>query len=242
MDRNAFEPAIYHTWAEHFGQPDEIIAQPGTTLLPEENYRDHDICLLWTVQKHAFVKYDPEYAPVIQTALSQFPPGETLSAKTLDTLLGPKHLKSRDLTLVRYLDPDDLPEYAPPAPYNIRQLTLADAGALLALKGFLTSEEVDEGYVEVDHQIAFGCFLGPQMVAASSGYERMGFMDIGVLTHSAHRRKGLGKAVVGALCAWSSANGYIAQYRHDVTNTGSAHVAESLNFKVYAEEEAFWMK
>jgi hypothetical protein len=47
---------------------------------------------------------------------------------------------------------------------------------------------------------------------------------------------------VGALCAWASKNGYIAQYRYDVTNTGSAHVAQSLNFKVYAEEETLWMK
>jgi predicted GNAT family acetyltransferase len=106
----------------------------------------------------------------------------------------------------------------------------------------MTSEEVDEGYVEIDHQIAFGCFVGKQMVAAASGYERTGFMDLGVLTHSAFRRKGLGKAVVGALCAWSTENGYIAQYRHDMTNTGSARVAQSLNFKVYAEEETLWMK
>jgi len=40
-------------------------------------------------------------------------------------------------------------------------------------------------------------------------------MNIGELTHSAFQGKGLGKAVFGALCAWSIKNGYIAQYRHD---------------------------
>lgn len=67
-------------------------------------------------------------------------------------------------------------------------------------------------------------------------------MDIGALTHSAFRRKGLGKAVVGALCAWAIENGYIAQYRYNVENTASARVAQSLNFKLYAEEETLWMK
>jgi len=242
MDKTTFEETIYQNWASHFGRAAEITGQPGTTLIQEEKYRGNKGIALWYVGKHTFVQLDPDYLDVIQNTLAQFPADESLTAQALASMLGGERVNARDRSLVLYLYPDDLPEYAPPAPYLIRPLTLADAGALIMLKGFMTSEEVDEGYVEINHPITFGCFVGKQMVAAASGYERTGFMDIGVLTHSAFRRKRLGKAVVGALCAWAIENGYIAQYRHDVTNTGSAHVAQSLNFKVYAEEETLWMK
>jgi GNAT superfamily N-acetyltransferase len=242
MDKPTFEQTIYRNWASHFGQAAEITGQPGTTLIPEEKYRGDQEIALWHIGKHTFAQFDPDLADVIQRAVAQFPVEMSLTADVLVSMLGAERIKERDKCLALYLHPDHLPQYAPSAPYLVRPLTLADAGALILLKGFMTSEEVDEGYVEIDHRIAFGCFVGAQMVAAASGYEFAGFKDIGVLTHSAFRRKGLGKAVVGALCAWAIENGYIAQYRHDVTNTGSAQVAQSLNFKVYAEEETLWMK
>lgn len=242
MDKTAFEQTIFHNWASYFGQSTEITNQPGTTLLHEEKFRGGKWIALWYVGKHTFVQLDPDFMDITQSAVAQFPAEKSLTANALAAILGAEQIKDRDRGLLLYLNPDDLPAYAPPAPYVIRSLTLADAGALIALKGFMTSEEVDEGFVEIDHQVMFGCFSGKQMVAAASGYERTGFMDIGVLTHFAFRRKGLGKVVVLALCAWSIEHGYIAQYHHDVENIGSAHVAKSLNFKLYAEGETLWMK
>ena len=242
MDETTFEHSIYRNWANHFGQAAEITNQPGTTLIQEEKYRGDQSVAFWYIGKHTFAQFDPDLADVLRDAMAQFPVDESLTADALASILGAKRIKDRDRCRMLYLYPGDLPDYVPPAPYLVRQMSLADAGALLALKGFVTPEEIDEGFVEVTHQIAFGCFDGAKLVAASSGYELAGFMDIGVLTHSAFRRKGLGKAVVGALCAWAIENGYIVQYRHDVTNTGSAHVAESLNFKVFGEEETLWLK
>jgi hypothetical protein len=242
MDKLTFEQTIYRNWASHFGQAAEIIGQPGTTLLHEEKFRGGKWIALWYVGKHTFVQLDPDFMDITRNAVAQFPARESLTADALASILGAGQIKDRDKGLVLYLYPDDLPRYAPPAPYVIRPLTLADAGALVALKGFITSAEVDEAFVEINHRIVFGCFSGKQMVAAASGYERMGFMDVGVLTHSAFRRKGLGKAVVCALCAWAIKNGYIAQYHHDVENIASARIAKSLNFKLYAEGETLWMK
>jgi GNAT superfamily N-acetyltransferase len=242
MDKTTFEQSIYRNWATHFGQAAEITSRPGTTLIREEKYRGDKDVALWFIGKHTFAQFDPDLTDMIQGALAQFPADQSLTADALAAILGPKQIASRDRGRMLYLHPDALPAYAPPAPYIVRPLTLADAGALLALKGFMTAEEVDEGYVEVNHQIAFGCFDGKKLVAAASGYELAGFMDIGVLTHSAFRRRGLGKAVVGALCAWAIQNGYIAQYRHDLTNINSANVAQSLNFSQFGEEETLRMK
>jgi predicted GNAT family acetyltransferase len=122
---------------------------------------------------------------------------------------------------------------------SLRKLSGEDASAMAALHEACSAEEVEEGYVEVTHQIAFGCFQSEQLVAASSGYERTGFLDIGVLTHPGFRKKGLGKSVVGALCAWGIEKHIIPQYRHDALNLNSQHVAESLNFKPYFKTEAF---
>jgi predicted GNAT family acetyltransferase len=111
-----------------------------------------------------------------------------------------------------------------------------------ALNAANTPEDVDEAYVEVTHQVAFGCFHGETLVAASSGYERTGFFDLGVLTHPGYRKKGLGKAVVGALCNWANQNNIIAQYRHNVLNTGSQKVAESLNFQMFFKSEGITLR
>jgi len=112
-----------------------------------------------------------------------------------------------------------------------------------ALHNACSPDEVDEGFVEVTHEIAFGCFCGETLAAAASGYTRTGFMDIGVLTHPAHRRHGLGRAVVGALADWSSAAaGAIPQYRCRGANLASRRVAESLNFRLYSQSEAVWLE
>lgn len=174
MDKPTFEQSIYRNWASHFGQAAEITGQPGTTLIREEKYRGDKNIALWYIGKHTFAQFDPDLADVIQRAVAQFPADEPLTADALASRLGVGQVNARDRGLVLYLQPDELPEYAPPAPYIVRPLTLADAGALVLLKGFMTSEEVDEGFVEVDHQIAFGCFAGAQMVSAASGYELPG--------------------------------------------------------------------
>jgi GNAT superfamily N-acetyltransferase len=241
MDTLPFEQRIYRNWAAHFGCAPELTLQPGTTLLPEEKLRGEQEISLWYVDRHTFVRFDPALAGLFKTNQGTYAQA-ALTADALAASLGAKRIEARDRGLALYLQPEDLPACTPSAPYSLRPLTLADAGALVGLKGHLTSVEVDEGFVEVDHLIAFGCFTGTQMVAAASGYEMAGFLDLGVLTHAGFRRQGLGKAVVGALCAWAGEHGYLAQYRHDVNNTGSAQLAHSLNFKPYVQEETLWIK
>jgi GNAT superfamily N-acetyltransferase len=242
MNKTTFETTIYYNWASHLGCQVESFSQPGPTLLPAEKLRGEAALTLWKVGQHSFLEFDPELAELISDTLANFPTEKSLTAEDLVTRFGEKRIAEREQGFSRYLFPEELPASALSAPYSVRPLTLTEAGALLALKGFLTSAEVEEGYVEIEHLVAFGCFSGAQLVAASSGYEMDGFLDLGVLTHSGHRRQGLGKAVVGALCVWAHEHGFLAQYRHAAENHGSARLAESLHFKVYAEEDTFWLK
>lgn len=242
MDKNAFENIIYKNWTSYFGCPVETAQQNGTTLLPESKYDDDKIIALWYIGKHTFAQLDPAYHSQLDALVKKLPTHTSLTGDLIQKVWGDEAILSRDIGLSYYLFPQDLPDYIPPPPFTLRQLTEADADAMSALHAANTPEDVDEGYVEVTHLVAFGCFLDKQLVAATSGYERTGFLDIGVLTHPEFRKKGLGKGVVGGLCDWANQQDIIAQYRHNITNTGSQSVVRSLNFQMYFKSEAISLR
>lgn len=237
----SFEHEIHLKWTQHFGCPVTAVQESGTTLLPDEKYRGEKVVDLCYIGRHTFIQLDPAYLPPLVRALDVLPQDASLTGDDLRRLWGTGAIKSSDRGLFFYLYPPDLPNYLPAATYTLRQLTLADQAAMEDLHAALTPAEVEEGSVEVNHEVAFGCFLNDQLVAASSGYRRTGFMDIGVLTHPGFRRRGLGKAVVGRLCDWSIRQGVIAQYRCDAANSGSRAVAAALNFRLYFRSEDLWL-
>ena len=242
MDANTFEHIIYQNWTDHFGCPVETIQQNGTTLLPDGKYDGEKLIVLWYIGKHTFAQFDTAYTPRLDQLTKALPANTSLTGDQILKAWENQVIHSRDIGLSYYLYPDDLPDYTAPHPFKLRQLTEADADAMSALHAANTPEDVDEGFVEVTHQIAFGCFFNEQLVAAASGYERTGFLDIGVLTHPEFRQKGLGKGVVSCLCAWANEHNIIAQYRHNVLNTGSQNVAGSLNFRMYFKSEAITLR
>jgi len=239
MDITAFDNTIYDHWSGYFGCKPETVRQHGTTLLPERKYEGDRVVALWYIGLHTFVQIDPACFEQLDSLVKTLPPQTALQGEHIQSAFEEGTILTHDSGLTCYLFPPDLPDYLPPAPFYLRQLTEADADLMSALHAANTPADVDEGYVEVTHQAVFGCFHDRELVAAASGYERTGFMDIGVLTHPSFRKKGLGRAVVGALCAWSHQNGYLAQYRHNALNTSSQKVAASLNFRMYFKSESF---
>lgn len=242
MDCAAFHHAVRRTWAAHFGCPTERLEQPGTTILPEPQYAGDKLIALWRIGARTFAQVDPQLADAVRRVTNGLPGGATMTADDLTRDWGDAAIQSRDAGLVHYLYPPDLVPQTPPASYTVRALTLADDGAMRTLHAACCPAEVDDGYVEVSHEIAFGCFEGEALVAASSGYRRTGFMDIGVLTHPGHRRRGLGKAVVGALCAWSVAHNVINQYRCNADNVGSQATALRLGFRQFFTSESIRLR
>ena len=241
MSRDAFDQAIYRNWAAHFGCPVETLGRRGTTVLPLERYAGQKLVALWYVGEHTFIQLDPAYTDQVGHVLAQHPADASLAGDDLQRAWDVGMIASRDTGLVHYLFPADYRACPAPPPFTLRHLTPADAAAMALLHQACPPEDVDEGYVEVDHEIAAGCFAGNQLVAAASGYTRAGFMDLGVLTHPAYRRLGLGKAAVGAACEWTLAREMIPQYRCNVNNTGSHGVAKGLNFRLHFRQESLWM-
>ncbi len=238
MDRHIFEEFIYKHWTDYFGCPAETARQSGITLLPESKYDGDKVIVIWHIGEHSFVQFDPALSARLDQLKKELPLNTHLSGENILGSWGEESILSMDTGLVYYLFPPSLPDPTPRHPFILRQLTDKDAEAMSALHAANTAEDVDEGFVEVSHLVAFGCFYGDQLVSAASGYMRTGFLDIGILTHPDFRKKGLGKSAVGGVCQWAIQRDIIAQYRHNVLNINSQYVAKSLNFEMYFRSES----
>jgi hypothetical protein len=233
-----FEEIIINNWASRFQSSVSTIKQSGTTFLPDEKYANQNMIIFWHIGKHTFAIFDPSYTALLKDIMVRLPTNTSLSGDHLQQVLGTSAIGSHDIGLIHYLPPFALPNLATPPSFNVRELALSDQEPLSALHSNCTAEEVDDGYVEIDHEIVFGCFHENELVCAASGYRMAGFLDIGVLTHTKFRKLGLGKLVVGALCTWAIAHDIIAQYRCDIQNNGSLGIARALNFSHYFNSES----
>lgn len=233
-----FEEIIFNNWANHFGCSTSTLKHSGTTLLSDKKYAKQRVIILWHIGRHTFALFDPSYTELLKDILVRLPVDTSLSGDNIQQVLGVSSIESHDIGLLHYLSPSDRLDVPTPPSFTVRELGLTDPEYISALHSHCTPEEVDEGYVEIDHEIVFGCFHEHELVSASSGYRMAGFMDIGVLTHPKFRNLGLGRVVVGALCTWAIAHNIIAQYRCDVQNTGSLNLARSLKFRHYFRSES----
>jgi GNAT superfamily N-acetyltransferase len=240
--RTSFEQRIYQNWADHAGCARQDLFRPGTILLPEARFSGSKVIAIWSIGRHSLVQLDPEFLEKVQIVQEAMPEDSALTGDDLQATWGAECILERDQGLVHYLYPQDLPKFAVEAQFNVRQLHPEDAQCMAELHQACPPADVDEGFVEVDHLVAYGCFAGSQLAAAASGYIRTGFLDLGVLVHPDFRRLGLGKAVVGAVCRWSIDQGLIAQYRCNPLNTASQRLALGLNFKQYFQSASIWLK
>lgn len=232
-----FEEIIINNWATRFQCSVSTIRQNGTTLLPDEKYANQNLVILWHIGKHSFALFDPSNATLLKDIISRLPDNTSLSGDNIQQALGVNAISSHEINLIHYLPPSDLPALVTPHSFHVRELAAPDQAYLSALRNNCSPREVSNGYVDLDHEIAFGCFQDNELVSAASGYRMAGFMNIAVLTHSNFRKLGLGRLVVGTLCKWAVAHNIIAQYRCNIHNTGSLGVARSLNFRPYFRSE-----
>lgn len=241
MNRAGFERAVYQNWAERFDCAVEDLHRPGTELLPEAEFAGTRGIHIWTIGERAFARLDPSILDVARRALDRTAAPGALTTGHLRVALNPDRIREIEESVLRYLYPADFRRAAPPPSLPIRQLTTADAAALAEMEAACTPLEVEFGEVSVEDEIGFGCFDGDRLVAVATGYRLTGFMDIGVLTHPAYRRRGLGTATVSALCEWCLEQRLIPQYRCLVTNTGSYQIAEALGFGLTFTQESIYL-
>ncbi|HYW12067.1 MAG TPA: GNAT family N-acetyltransferase [Longimicrobium sp.] len=143
----------------------------------------------------------------------------------VDSLVGP--------AVIQYADSDTFRGVSVAA--DLRPLTEADRSALDALRDSMPSEEWDHGSGDLDGMPVFGAFVDGAL-AARAGYEVWAgrIAHLGVVTHPAHRGRGLGAAVFASAARAALEAGLIAQHRALQSNTQSLRIARRLGFRPYA--------
>lgn len=237
MSIKDFDRQVEALWAAYFGCSPEDFGRDGTTLLPLERFRSQNLIHTVYIRKRALAEIDPALQAEVEEALRQVGTGAVLSSELLQRAWGPARKADIQAGLVFHLRPNELvrPELDPQ--FVLRRLTRADEPAMTALRECCAENEIDEAFVEIEHEIAWGCFRGEQLVAVGSGYRRNGFMDYGVLTNPDFRGHGLARHVVCALTDDSHKLGLIPQYRCNRVNQASRRVAEAAGFTLYYTTE-----
>jgi GNAT superfamily N-acetyltransferase len=238
MNRVAFFQQIYRNWADYFGCGTALFEQRGTTLCPIEEYAGRQGIHVWFIGEHAFVRMDARHQPQLAALVARLEDERITTAQ----IAGAWGTEETTKGLVYYLYPDDLKPHEVSDPYSLHQLALADGVHMRRLFAVCAPGEVDDAYVDVEHEIAFGCSHGDRLVSAGSGYRRSGFLDLGVLTDTRHRNRGLGKAVVSRMCQWAFERVAIPQYRTNADNEASRRVAEGLGFARFFEQDSVWLE
>lgn len=118
-----------------------------------------------------------------------------------------------------------------PSP-GTRQLTVADAAVFEELVAAAPEDDLEEAFVELDHWLVFGTFVGDRLASAVSMYPWDGtrLADLGAITLPEFRGRGLGRTTVRAASSAALVLGYEPQYRCQVDNVASAALARAAGF------------
>jgi GNAT superfamily N-acetyltransferase len=223
---------INQTWCEHFHLPADVASTPGTTLYKNEKWDADSFIVLWPVGQHLVLEFAPAAEEAVNQFMEQFPEDHRVTLDDFKRAWG--DVETSGLPMYA-MDAAEFRPFHVSSPYILRQLTTEDQPAFDVFLAQCSAEDKDEGDVAIDHMIAFGIFDGERIAAAGSVFIWRGFIDIGILTDPAYRKKGFGKALVSACTAHYLAGDKVVGYRHDVINIGSRGIAQGLNFTHYAD-------
>jgi RimJ/RimL family protein N-acetyltransferase len=238
MSVSEFNGQIDALWAAHFGCEPPEFDREGTSLRLRDHLRGENLIHIVYIRKRALAEIDPPLESTLQTVLANLGPNPVLSSELLQRALGTERIADVDAGLIFHLRPGELVRPELDWQFALHRLTSDDEQALNALRQRCTEYEIEDAYVEIEHEIAWGCFKGLQLAAVGSAYRRNGFMDFGVLTDPEFRGQGLARHVVCALVDDTQQRGLIPQYRCNRVNKSSRRVAEASGFTLYYTTES----
>lgn len=238
MNTEEFNRQVEALWAAHFGCATTDFDRGGTTLVPREHLRGENLIHVVYIRKRALAELDPSLEPSLRGIVAGAGKNAVLSSELLQRTLGAERLAEIDAGLIFHLRPGELVRPDLDWQFALHRLTSDDEQALNALRQRCTDYEIDDAYVEIEHEIAWGCYKALQLAAVGSGYRRNGFMDLGVMTDPEFRGQGLARHIVCALVDDTHARGLLPQYRCNRINQASRRVAEAAGFTLYFTTES----
>jgi GNAT superfamily N-acetyltransferase len=229
---NDLSQVVYGYWSRRFNCERETVTRPGTLVIKEDELAESGNVHLYRIDRLSILRIAPSLAA--KTGLSEGYQSDlgALDVSKLQTLI-PVELTSTLLDF--YLDPKDFQCFTAGDGLSTRQLGAEnDKNTLLGLYQACTEADLDAAEVSLDEPdpVIFGIFDGTQLVAyAGHRYWDDVIADIGVLIHPKYRSRGLGKAVVSALCEWCFRNDIVPMYRVFMSHPHSRRIPEALGFR-----------
>jgi GNAT superfamily N-acetyltransferase len=229
---NELGQIVYGYWAKRFSCEREDFLHPGTLVIKEEELAGTGKIHLYHIDRMSIVRIDPG---LVKPA--GLPDGydRDFGSLTVSELQGSIRAEVESTFLDYYLDPKDFKCFTAGDNLTTRRLHAEnDNPDLLRLYAACTEEDLDLAAIDVAEpdRVIYGMFDGSQLVAyASHRYWEDVIADMGVLIHPSYRGRGLGKAVVSALCEWCFENEVVPMYRVFSYNTHSCRLAQALGFK-----------
>lgn len=142
----------------------------------------------------------------------------------MDRIIGPTYLGHADRT-----------DFRPVGTGGTRLLGRADDTALLRLAQACDATEWEHSGIKLEESPIFGHFLKDYLVAAGRLQSRGShLLDVGIVTHPAHRGRGYGTAVVSAMTAYGLDQGKVMHYQTLQSNAPSMAIARVLGYQDYA--------
>lgn len=212
-------------------------ARPGVTVQPRDDRAENHVTAAYRLGEHLVISCDPAATEVLQEMAVSLEP-------TLDAFAerAPRHggewLGAVRMQTMEASHPVDalVAEGYRLATLDVHDDT--DRALIQALVDVTSEDDADDAELDMAalddgfHVVLDGDGAIAAFASARPWDEADGFGDIGVLTRHDQRGRGLGRAVVAALCRDLIAQGLRPLYRCDEENHGSVGLSASLGFDV----------
>ena len=242
MNTKEYNGTVYGWWAKRFDCAAADFEGAGTKVIAEEALTEKKSAHLYTIKQAAVLRAPPELAADLEAQTKVDLSQVSLTANNLITLTG-KNLSLKNTLLDHFLDQNNFNPQPIPDGFSLRMLDgMRDDGILQDFYAHCTAKDLEEAEIYLDEPdpVIMGLFDGEVMAAyASHRYWDDVLADIGVLVRADYRRRGLGKAVVSALCEWCFTHDVVPMYRVFSYNSGSLRIPQALGFGDVISIESF---
>lgn len=229
-------------WATHLGVGTDILIRPGTTIFEREDRSGTGYAACYSLGQHCVVMTDPGLAGELDELRSD---SETATAAELRAFKERRGwtFENRGVqkTLAGPFAPDQRLLTNPAlSGYRTAQLDWTNDEHLDAIASFIDASneaDLEQAEIELDNldERCIAILHPDGQIAAYASVRPWIFGhygDIGVMTRSKERGRGLGRAVVAALIADVMPAEWQPLYRHERSNAGSDRLSTSLGFVV----------
>ncbi|MCG8571265.1 MAG: GNAT family N-acetyltransferase [Spirochaetes bacterium] len=232
---------IYKGRSRFYHCKPDLFTTPGIYFIEEPKIKGKKLITLASLGQHLLLRYDPELT-IPEKKIMNIQP---LHLNTVSNFLAEYYKKDnlvQDSSFFYFYKLDEqIPEVDHEA-LEIRQLTETDYPQMNEYFQLFSEEELDfaDIYLDKPDPVIFCGYINNEIVAYASHREfEEDTVDIGVLIHPDHRRKGLGTAVVKEDVQWCLNNGKIPMYRVFEFNKGSVAIPQKLEFDRLITVNAF---